>query len=132
MITSPHDARAAVGKLIGEAAEDEFWQNALLATSEVVTHSLTYSSGASRLAAWYAPATGWLRIEVTDNGDEMPTVDPSSAHPEVGEHRLSVLLEVPAAWGIEQTPFGRVVWFEVQRKDPEMSGRPASPDSSRR
>lgn len=134
MITAPHDARSAVRQLLGDAAEDEFWQNALLATSEIVTHSLTHTSGESRLSAWYTPATGWLRVEVNDGGGEMPSPVPGTAagsgHPEMGGLRLAVLLEVPSAWGIEHTPFGRIVWFEVHRRisdDSPLSG-PSDPD----
>jgi hypothetical protein len=35
----------------------------------------------------------------------------------MGGLRLAVLLEVPSAWGIERTPFGRIIWFEVQQRD---------------
>lgn len=121
MTSAPHDARRAVGQLLGDVAGDEFWQNALLATSEIVTHSLTDSPGAAHLAAWYAPSSGWLRVEVTDGGGEMPGLgadrSASSDHAEMGGLRLAVLLEVPSAWGVEQTPFGRVIWFEVQQRD---------------
>lgn len=135
MTTAPHDARSAVRQLLGAAAEDEFWQNALLATSEIVTHSLTNTSGESRLSAWYTPATGWLRVEVTDGGGGMPSLGPGSApdsgHPEVDGLRLAVLLEVPSAWGIERTPFGRIVWFEVQQRGPDSSGRTGSGNPDR-
>ena len=116
IITAPHDAREAVRQLLADAAEDEFWQNALLATSEIVTHSLMHAADEVRLAAWYSASPGWLRVEITGGSGEMPQQAVSSDHPEVGELGLSVLLEVPSAWGIEQTPFGRVVWFEVQAK----------------
>ena len=117
--TAPHDARQAVRGLLGDVADDEMWQNALLATSEMVTHSLTEGSGTSRLAAWYEAATGWLRVEVVESGGSMPKLFSDDAdsdrgdHSEMGGLRLAVLSEVPAAWGVERTPFGTVAWFEV-------------------
>lgn len=116
VISAPHDARIAISNLLGRAANDEFWNNALLATSEVVTHSLTYAAGDCRLSAWHSPKSGWLRVEVTDGGGEMPSPVGDSGHPEIGGHRIAVLLQIPSAWGIEQSPFGRMVWFEVQRE----------------
>jgi hypothetical protein len=117
VISAPHDARAAIRGLLGDAATDSFWQNAVLATSEIVTHSLTHSSGECHLSAWHSPASGWLRVEVTDGGGEMPSLIADPSHPELGGLRLAVLLEVPSAWGIERTPFGRIVWFEIHREN---------------
>ena len=117
--TAPHDARRAVRELLGDVGDDDLWQNALLATSEIVTHSLTDGTGSSRLSAWYERRTGWLRVEVVDSGGGMPSLfsekqnDDTAEHPEMGGLRLAVLSEVPAAWGVERTPFGKVVWFEV-------------------
>ncbi|MEO7397503.1 MAG: hypothetical protein ABIW84_02960 [Ilumatobacteraceae bacterium] len=122
VISAPHDARFAVRRLLADAAEDEFWQNALLATSEIVTHVLTNASGECSLSAWYSDSPGWLRVEVAGGGGEMPDTNTGSAHPEMGGLRLAVLLEVPAVWGMEHTPFGRIVWFEVHRTAPESFG----------
>ena len=105
-------------------SDDELWENALLATSEIVTHSLTQASGECRLAAWHSPQSGWLRVEVTDGGGEMPSLVNDPNHPELGGLRLAVLLEVPSAWGIETTPFGRTVWFEIHRASADGSPRP--------
>jgi hypothetical protein len=116
VITAPHDARAAIGALLGDASNDDLWENALLATSEIVTHSLTHASGECKLVAWHSPAAAWLRVEVTDGGGELPNLVSDGTHQEVGGLRLAVLAEIPSAWGVEQTPFGRVVWFEVQGK----------------
>ncbi len=123
VITAPHDARAAIRALLGAASDDGLWENALLATSEVVTHSLTYASGECRLAAWHSPQSGWLRVEVTDGGGEMPSLVNDPSHPELGGLRLAVLLEVPSAWGVETTPFGRTVWFEIHRAVADESPR---------
>lgn len=119
--TAPHDARRAVRELLGDVADHDLWQNALLATSEIVTHSLTdgSGSGSNRLSAWFEPRTGWLRVEVIESGGDMPSLfsdratDAAAEHAEMGGLRLAVLSEVPAAWGVERTPFGKVVWFEV-------------------
>lgn len=117
VISAPHDARNAIRTLLGSVGGDEFWQNALLATSEIVTHSLTNGSGSCRLSAWHSPGSGWLRVEVTDSAGELPSLVPDSSHPELGGLRLAVLLQVPSAWGVERTPFGRTVWFEMQSQN---------------
>lgn len=118
IITAPHDARSAVRNLLGDVADEVFWNDSLLATSEVVSHSLTHGTGSARLSAWYSPAAGWLRVEVSDSSGELPELGPGASpdmgHPELGELLLAVLGKVPAAWGIERTPFGRIVWFEAQ------------------
>ncbi len=119
MTTAPHDAREAVKHLLDEDAESDFWQNALLATSEVVTHALTHGSGDACLSAWYSASTGWLRVEVAIGGAEMPSTDGVRSESGMDLLRLAVLLNVPEAWGIERTPFGRVVWFEVQHQPTE-------------
>ncbi|MEO6124515.1 MAG: hypothetical protein ABIR32_12465 [Ilumatobacteraceae bacterium] len=124
--TAPHDARRAVRSLLGDVADDDLWQNALLATSEIVTHSLTNGSrsGSNQLSAWFEPTSGWLRVEVTESGGDMPSLfnseanDNGAGHSEMGGLRLAVLSHVPAAWGVECTAFGTVVWFEVNGRVP--------------
>jgi hypothetical protein len=122
VITAPLAARSAVHSLLNGPTDDAFSQLALLATSEVVTHALTRGSGACRLRAWHVAASGWLRIEVTDNASaQLPRIATSSeTHPdidvdEVGSLRLAVMLEVASAWGVEHSPFGRTTWFEIAR-----------------
>ena len=143
VITAPLTARSAVHRLLSGPKDDAFAQLALLATSEVVTHALTRGAGPCQLRAWHVPASGWLRIEVTDHAsarlrpisigaahapaapadDGLDEHDDRDDHGEgdtndiddVGSLRLAVLLEVASAWGVDHTPFGRTTWFEIAR-----------------
>lgn len=139
VITAPLTARSAVHRLLSGPKDDAFAQLALLATSEVVTHALTRGAGPCQLRAWHVPASGWLRIEVTDHASAHlrpisigPTDTPAAPahdHSETDDHgegdandvddvgslRLAVLLEVASAWGVDHTPFGRTTWFEIAR-----------------
>ena len=135
VITAPLIARSAVHRLLSGPKDDAFSQLALLATSEVVTHALTRGAGPCELRAWHVPASGWLRIEVTDHASaHLPPISiaPTDAAGDQSDHagegedvvvdiddvgslRLAVLLEVASAWGVDHSPFGRTTWFEIAR-----------------
>ena len=115
VITAPHDARASIRQLLGGAEHGSVWDDAILATSEVVSLVLTQRAEPCRLSAWYAPTSGWLRVEVTRADGDLPNAMADADHPELDTLSLAVLRVVPEAWGIERSPFGELVWFEVTR-----------------
>ena len=123
VITAPHDARAAIGALLGDVERGSVLDDAILATSEVVSLVLTQRPEPCRLAAWYAPTSGWLRVEVFNAHDGMPSAATDADHPELDRLSMAVLRVVPQAWGIERTPFGQLVWFEVTRDASAASDR---------
>ena len=57
-----------------------------------------------------------VRIEVTDEGGELPDV-PEASDDATSGRGLALVETLSSAWGVESRPGGKTVWFEVDRPD---------------
>lgn len=81
----------------------------MLAASEVATNVVRHvaTSFAVTVVGW----PGHLRVEFADRSRALPAVQRTP----VGEHGRGLLIldAITDRWGVEPTPGGKVVWFEV-------------------
>ena len=83
----------------------------VLLTSELVTNAFTHGRSDARTQV---TATGtWARVEVGDD---------NSRHPQAVEEDLdaldgrglTIVALLAARWGVQDDPYGKTVWFEVE------------------
>lgn len=108
---APRVARLAVARHCRDARTGpECAQLAVLATSEVVTNALVHGRGAVGLHVSAGPVQ--VRVEVGDDNPRHPDVRPLDEQAE-GGRGMMIVEAVSSAWGVLDTPDGKVVWFEV-------------------
>src|SRR5687767_13753630 len=64
--------RRALRRVLIEADAYELAADAELATSELITNAVLFTSGTVRLSAWFRPSAGMLRVEVADDDPRPP------------------------------------------------------------
>lgn len=84
---------------------------ALLA-SELVTNAVLHGPAAGAVAVAVERRRGQLRVTVTDESDDPPRrLDPG---PTAASGRGLMLVDrLSAAWGVDERPDGKAVWFEL-------------------
>lgn len=91
----------------------ELLDEVLLIVSELVTNAVTHARSPARLRLGYE--SGRVRVEVADEGGGTP--DPSAAGAQAEHGRgLHLVATFAAAWGVDQTPSGKIVWAELVRR----------------
>ncbi len=83
---------------------------AVLMTSELVTNAVLHGTGDVRLAVEAGDDN--LRVEVTDDERRRPTL-PSIDDDAEGGRGLFIVDALASAWGVQDVPGGKVVWFEI-------------------
>lgn len=103
---------------------DELLDDVALLTSEVVTNAIRHTRAACAVAVRWTGTR--VRVEVTDVDPRHPSPREASADAEDGRGLLLVE-SLSAAWGCEEVPAGKVVWFEVESPQAEpQAGQPAA------
>lgn len=113
--TAPRQARAGIRRLLGGRASDEFVEDAQLLTSELVTNAVMYTPTGCRVSAWYVAAAKALRVEVADGASDVPCVRSPSAPSHLGGRGLQLVAARSTDWGVQASPTGKSVWFELRR-----------------
>jgi anti-sigma regulatory factor (Ser/Thr protein kinase) len=102
-------------KLVHRAMEDrdgEARDASVLLTSEVVTNALVHAGGSVEVHVTLSPST--VRVEVRDTSRRAPLR--RNAHEDATNGRGLELVELLAArWGVDPSPEGKTVWFELER-----------------
>lgn len=108
---APRVARATVARYCQAARTGPQCADfAALATSEVVTNAVVHGVGAVGLGVSAGPVQ--VRVEVGDDSRNHPRLPLLDEDAESG--RGMILVDaVSSAWGVFDTPTGKVVWFEV-------------------
>lgn len=89
----------------------ELVDTAMLVVSELVTNAVVHAATPAELRAEWAD--GVLRLEVLDHAEASPP-DPRIASPDdEGGRGLFLVDALSAAWGVEPSESGKVVWAEV-------------------
>lgn len=109
---------AAARRFVGEALRrwecDGLLDTVNLLVSELVTNSVLHAGSAPDIAVLLKPDA--VRIEVSDEGGTLPDVAEAAADATSGRG-LALVEALASAWGVEDLPGGKTVWFEVSRPD---------------
>ncbi|WP_165975024.1 ATP-binding protein [Nonomuraea deserti] len=84
--------------------------DAELLVSEVVTNAVQHAQGPYRCSVWLTGA--FLRFEVEDRTAAPPLLRDAGFDAERGRG-LRVLDAIACCWGSEDSPLGKIVWFEL-------------------
>ncbi|GAC1441098.1 MAG: ATP-binding protein [Mycobacteriales bacterium] len=111
---SQDGARVARGIVASECTNArtgaECSNSAVLLTSELVTNALRHGRGSVSLRV--NADTLHVRVEVYDAEPRPPIVVVAGPDAESGRGVL-ILDSLAAAWGVEDKPDGKIVWFEL-------------------
>jgi anti-sigma regulatory factor (Ser/Thr protein kinase) len=82
----------------------------VLLTSELVTNAILHARTDIELVVRCESAT--IRIEVDDHSPRLPVPRHAAADASSGRG-LTLVNLMSGAWGVEERPSGKAVWFEV-------------------
>jgi anti-sigma regulatory factor (Ser/Thr protein kinase) len=110
-------ARRFVRSACAGLVNDEVVEIAVLLTSELVTNSVVHGRSAVTVAV--SAPNGVLRVAVTDNNSQRPTLEPAE---QIGERGRGMALvdAISTAWGVTPVGEGKTVWFTLSRRPPAL------------
>jgi hypothetical protein len=110
-------ARFMVHDALVSDVSGPFLNDAVLATSELVTNAEQYAPGPIRLAMYRQSAAGGrIRIGVSDTSPELPLQDRTGQMLDPGSGRgLRIVDMIASEWGVTRLDGGKQVWFEMVR-----------------
>ncbi|WP_432092197.1 ATP-binding protein [Streptomyces sp. bgisy100] len=95
-------------------APDNHVDSVVLVTSELVTNSIRYGTEpGDSLALILTVTADRVRIEVHDPVRRHPHFKPASEERQRG--RGMFIVDALTKWGVDERPFGKIVWAEVSR-----------------
>ena len=110
--TSAKEARRFISQFCAAAdLPEELCQTAALLTSEVVTNAVLHGRTRATLRVQEPPP--YLRVAVEDANPDLPEIGDA---PELGSasgRGMHIVAALADRWGIEATPTGKAVWFEL-------------------
>ena len=98
--------REALASLDQEAVDD-----GILLVSEVATNVVEHARTIYEVRV--IQEGQWARVEIADGSGVIPAVRDLAVDADRGRG-LMLLKRLAAAWGVEERPDGKCVWFEVQ------------------
>ena len=110
--TSAREARRFIAQFC-QAAElpDDLCQTAALLASEVVTNAVLHGRTRATLTVQEPPP--YLRVSVEDLNPDLPAVGDSPQLDATSGRGMQIVAALADRWGIEATPTGKAVWFEL-------------------
>ena len=109
--TTPAAARRFVRTALESVeADPRVIETAELLTTELVTNAIVHVGSKSQL--FLRVARGIVRVEVTDPDDHLPSMAAPNVDDDSGRGLL-IVNGLASAWGVERTPTGKTVWFEL-------------------
>ena len=114
---TPHPGAAAQARAF-VASQLSAWnvgrcrEEALLATSELVTNAVVHGEGP--ITVKVAEDARCVRLEVQDTGARVPAIRPSAGAQ--GGYGLRLVEGVCAKWGVSRLEEGKVVWCECEHR----------------
>src|SRR2546423_7393094 len=93
---------------------DELFDVVGLLTSELVTNAILHAQSEIELSVTMLPDA--IRIDVLDHSAEMPTPR-TAAEEDTSGRGLGLVEALATAWGVDERPGGKSVWFELPRPD---------------
>jgi DNA-binding NarL/FixJ family response regulator len=110
---SPREAREFTRETLRRWELPGLVDDALVLVSEMVNNAVLHAQSACELCLSISPVA--LRIEVVDSGGGAPDPVPSSRTRTHGRG-LHLIGAIAAAWGVQPTPEGKIVWAELLRE----------------
>ncbi|HEX8780224.1 MAG TPA: ATP-binding protein, partial [Nocardioides sp.] len=99
-----------------------------LVVSELVTNAIVHTGGEIEVAA--AMGRSGLRVEVADSGSHLPLVASYDAMASTGRG-LHLVTELTDRWGVDPSPEGKVIWFDIGPADVDAAQTDGDPATSR-
>jgi DNA-binding NarL/FixJ family response regulator len=110
---SPGAARRFVAQALAELESDNGSDVVQLLVSELVTNAVMHAGSEADVAVILRRDV--VRVEVGDRSTDIPT--PRRVSPDARSGRgLWLVDQMASAWGVQERPGGKVVWFEVPRR----------------
>jgi len=115
-LTLPADATAArtvrhALAAVLEGAREQWVDDVMVATSELVTNAARHTHEPFRVDAWVDGETPSVRVEVADRSPAMPALRHPGTGGRPGGWGLHLVREFSADWGAVRMSAGKVVWF---------------------
>ena len=111
--STPANARSALRHALSGTPAELFVEDVLLAASELITNAVTHTEAGCEVRASWSTTQQWVRVEVADFDHFLPdVVDPPSPL-SVGGHGLLIVSSLATRWGLQRTPDGKSIWFEL-------------------
>jgi anti-sigma regulatory factor (Ser/Thr protein kinase) len=108
---APALARQRLAELTSAWGRPEDRDTAVLLVSELVTNVVRHTGGAPQLTV--TTDDGWLRCAVRDAEPAHPAPRAFALDAE-GGRGLLLVAALASAWGVEDLPAGKLVWFELR------------------
>ncbi len=109
---SAHAARTFVAEVLSEWDDHSRVEAAALLVSELVTNAIVHGDGPIQLSVDRTGHHAVLRVEVADQGSGLPNAQ-TVATDALSGRGLAIVAAVADRWGIQPTPTGKRVWFEL-------------------
>jgi anti-sigma regulatory factor (Ser/Thr protein kinase) len=107
---SARAARQLIEAALQRWGDDDSTEVAALLTTELVTNAIVHAR--TDFALRVATDPGRLRVAVSDSSRDPPRLIPIGDTEEHGRG-LHLVDALSASWGVDWTPDGKVVWFEL-------------------
>lgn len=111
---SAASARRFVDETLHRWHCDELFDVVGLLTSELVTNAILHAHSEIELSVSMMPDA--IRIDVLDHSAEMPSPR-TAAEEDTSGRGLGLVEALATAWGVDERPGGKSVWFELPRPD---------------
>lgn len=108
---APRRARADLRSALAAQADPDAIDVVELLTSELVTNAVEHAGSPARVAAAVLGAR--IRVSVSDD-DPTPLQVATPAAGAEGGRGLALVEALSLSWGIDVTPSGKTVWFEIR------------------
>lgn len=86
-----------------------------LLVSELVTNAVVHGGSEADVSVVLTPTA--LRVEVADQDEYVPVPKATTDDWATSGRGLALVESLSRAWGVEPSPGGKVIWFEVDRPD---------------
>ena len=111
---SAASARRFVDETLRQWHCDELFDVVGLLTSELVTNAILHAQSEIELNVTMTP--GAIRIDVADHSEDLP-MRRTVAEEDTSGRGLGLVEALATAWGVDERPGGKSVWFELPRPD---------------
>lgn len=108
---SAGEARHFVADHATGVLPDEVTEVAILLTSELVTNVIVHARTPMLLSVDVEPSA--LRVAIADEVCREPVRRASEGTPRLTGRGMHLVEELSSDWGVEPTPAGKTVWFEL-------------------
>lgn len=115
------DARQAVTAFLASSPFHSADDDVRLMVSELTTNAVVHAASAFEVTVCWND--GRLRVEVADSSRRTPHLQPPTLT-EANGRGLFIVQALAHQWGVDQHRAGKIVWFELLRRDEPSPARP--------